>query len=92
MHGTPSLPSEPSSLSPQNAQLFLDTYDSFRHLLNALSTLDALAGFAAATHPSAAPPGCAFCRPSFAPGRAGPGVAPPMHLEVNSGDQYGEAP
>ncbi|KAL4430604.1 hypothetical protein ABPG77_005844 [Micractinium sp. CCAP 211/92] len=65
----------------ESAQLFLDTYDSFRRLLNALSTLDVLAGFAAATHPSAAPPGCAFCRPSFVPGGAAAGAVPPLHLE-----------
>ncbi|KAL4436867.1 hypothetical protein ABPG75_004006 [Micractinium tetrahymenae] len=65
----------------ESTQLFLDSYDSFRRLLNALSTLDVLAGFAAATHPSAAPPGCSFCRPSFVPGAAAAGEAPPLHLE-----------
>lgn len=65
----------------ESAQLFLDRHDSFRRLLSALSTLDVLAGFAAATHPGAAPPGCSFCRPSFAPGGAAAGTAPPLHLE-----------
>lgn len=74
----------------QSAQLFLDSYDSFRELFNALSTLDVLAGFAAATSPEAAPPGCAFCRPTFAAG-AGAGdsggsaggsiTAPPLRLQ-----------
>lgn len=69
----------------------MDTYDSFRRLLNALSTLDVLAGFAAATHPSAAPPGCAFCRPSFVPGGAAAGAVPPLHLEVSRGAARGAA-
>jgi DNA mismatch repair protein MSH6 len=50
----------------QSAELFLSSCDAFRHFFDALSTLDVLAGFAAATHPSAAPPGCTFCRPTFA--------------------------
>jgi DNA mismatch repair protein MSH6 len=50
----------------QSAQLFLDSCDAFRDFFSAVATLDALAGFAAATHPGAAPPGCAFCRPTFA--------------------------
>ncbi|PRW57902.1 DNA mismatch repair Msh6 isoform X2 [Chlorella sorokiniana] len=76
----------------ESAQLFLDTYDSFRELCNALSTLDVLAGFAAATCPEAAPPGCTFCRPNFAAGVAGPSsgvgssgasasAAPPLRLQ-----------
>lgn len=73
----------------QSAQLFLDSYDSFRALFCALSTLDVLAGFAAATSPEAAPLGCAFCRPSFAAGAGGSsgsgsggaGVAPPLRLQ-----------
>ncbi|KAI3425826.1 hypothetical protein D9Q98_007801 [Chlorella vulgaris] len=50
----------------ESAELFLSSCDAFRHFFDALSTLDVLAGFAAATHPSAAPPGCTFCRPTFA--------------------------
>lgn len=78
----------------QSAQLFLDSYDSFRELFNALSTLDVLAGFAAATSPEAAPPGCAFCRPAFAAGAGagagagdgsssagGSAAAPPLRLQ-----------
>lgn len=71
----------------QSAQLFLDSYDSFRELFNALSTLDVLAGFAAATSPDAAPAGCAFCRPTFAASAAGAGdgssggAPPPLRLQ-----------
>lgn len=67
----------------QASQLFLDSYDQFSGWLSTLATLDVLAGFAAATHPSAAPPGCAFCRPTFAAGAGSGGGsgAPPLRLE-----------
>jgi DNA mismatch repair protein MSH6 len=67
----------------QSAQLFLDSCDAFRDFFSAISTLDALAGFAAATHPSAAPPGSTFSRPTFAAKaaeRSGTGPAPLMRL------------
>ena len=37
----------------------------WRQLLASVAALDVLAGFAVATRPEAAPPGCAFCRPVF---------------------------
>ncbi|KAL4858267.1 DNA mismatch repair protein Msh6 [Chlorella vulgaris] len=71
----------------ESAGLFLSSCDSFRHFFDALSTLDVLAGFAAATHPSAAPPGCTFCRPTFeaaaansASNTSSSASAPPMKL------------
>lgn len=64
----------------QRARLFLDSLDAFRDFLAAISTLDVLAGLAAATHPSVAPPGCTFCRPTFAAPASG--SAPLLRLEV----------
>jgi DNA mismatch repair protein MSH6 len=66
-----------------SARLFLDTYPSFLEFAAAVSALDALASLAEATHPSAAPPGCAFSRPVFtAPvDGAAPG-APPAELRL----------
>lgn len=67
----------------QSAKLFLDSCDAFRDFISAVSTLDALAGFAAATHPLAAPPGCTFSRPTFAAAaheRSGDGPAPLLNL------------
>lgn len=50
----------------QSADLFLGSYSSFLGFCSAVAALDALASFAEVTHPQAAPPGCAFCRPTFA--------------------------
>ena len=66
----------------QSAQELLDGCSLFRDFFSALATLDALAGFAEATHPSAAPPGCHFCRPTFAArGAGGAGEAPCLALQ-----------
>ena len=48
------------------ADFFLERHASHRwaDLLTAVAALDVLAGLAAATAPSAAPAGCAFCRPT----------------------------
>ena len=76
--------------SVQSAQLFLERCDPLRAFFTSVATLDALAGFAVATHPSAAPPGCTFCRPTFAasvpaPAQAasssGSCAAPPLRLQ-----------
>lgn len=50
----------------QAARLFLDQYTCFLDFVSCMAALDALAGFAVATHPQAAPAGCSFCRPIFA--------------------------
>ncbi|GLI71695.1 hypothetical protein VaNZ11_017000 [Volvox africanus] len=71
------------------AYAFTASYGEFVQLVDAVSSLDVLAGFAVATDPSQAPPGCSFCRPTFtsaAPPRDGgapnpsPGAALPRNL------------
>ncbi|KAK9829493.1 hypothetical protein WJX72_006189 [[Myrmecia] bisecta] len=47
------------------AAQFLASYTVFADLQAALAALDVLAGFALATSPAAAAPGCAFTRPAF---------------------------
>lgn len=73
----PALTAPPAALQSQSADLFLSSYASFGQLVSAVATLDVLAGFASATHPSAAPPGCAFSRPTFAAGGGGASAAAP---------------
>jgi hypothetical protein len=57
----------------QAAQTFLDNYRCFGAFVATVATLDVLAGFAVATHPAAAPPGCTFCRPVFESHQVTPG-------------------
>ncbi|GIL55982.1 hypothetical protein Vafri_11441, partial [Volvox africanus] len=54
------------------AYAFTTSYGEFVQLVDAVSSLDVLAGFAVATDPSQAPPGCSFCRPIFT------SAAPPL--------------
>ncbi|GIL76571.1 hypothetical protein Vretifemale_6077, partial [Volvox reticuliferus] len=51
---------------------FAASYGEFVQLVDAVSSLDVLAGWAVATDPSQAPPGCTFCRPTFT------SAAPPL--------------
>ncbi|GLC58458.1 DNA mismatch repair protein msh6 [Pleodorina starrii] len=57
------------------AAAFSASYGEFVRLVDAVSSLDVLAGWAVATHPSQAPPGCTFCRPIFT--SAAPPLLPP---------------
>ncbi|KAG2482754.1 hypothetical protein HYH03_018348 [Edaphochlamys debaryana] len=58
---------------------FRRSQGEFAALVDAVACLDVLAGFAVATHPSAAPPGCTFCRPTLR------SSAPPVGARPGSG-------
>jgi len=71
VHRQPAFPTTGGTpLAAQVAEFFLPRHASrqWADLLAAAAALDVLAGLAAATAPSAAPGGCAFCRPTFVSG------------------------
>jgi hypothetical protein len=72
------------------AETLRQAHPCFARVLDAVYSLDALAGLAHATSPGSAPPGCSFCRPAFtaaAPVVQGAGAKHPAHHHASAGQE-----